>query len=160
MAIKFDLMTLGLRAHNHPIDQGCPTRGPPVLSGVTDATKSAVRGSVGKYATRTVNFLQLNINGTQKKCVELSDILNENNIQDLAFISADTQMILGDINARSPSWGCKILDSKGDKLVDLADDINLTILNTGENTYVSKTNDIASALDISAISYASANNAH
>ncbi|GFY07778.1 hypothetical protein TNCV_4133751 [Trichonephila clavipes] len=49
-------------------------------SGVTDATKPAVRGSVGKYATRTVNSLQLNINGTQKKCAELSDILNENNI--------------------------------------------------------------------------------
>ncbi|GFV00989.1 hypothetical protein TNCV_2901891 [Trichonephila clavipes] len=30
MAIKFDLMTLGLRAHNHPIGQGCPTLGPPV----------------------------------------------------------------------------------------------------------------------------------
>ncbi|GFS73447.1 uncharacterized protein TNCV_1101661 [Trichonephila clavipes] len=69
-------------------------------------------------------------------------------------------MILGDFNARSPSWGCKILDSKGDQLEDLADDLNLTILNTGENTYVSKTNGTASALDISAISYASANNAH
>ncbi|GFX23769.1 reverse transcriptase domain-containing protein [Trichonephila clavipes] len=170
--------------------------------------KPAVRGSVGKYATRTENFLQLNINGTRKKCAELSDILNENNIhvaclqetrnppnlsntsssteaqainillpnhtitlvnvyhpdnspidtnilQDLASTSADTKMILGDFNARSPSWGCEILDSKGDQLEDLADDLNLTILNTGENTYVSKTNGTASALDISAISYAS-----
>ncbi|GFX86668.1 RNA-directed DNA polymerase from mobile element jockey [Trichonephila clavipes] len=69
-------------------------------------------------------------------------------------------MILGDFNARSPSWGCKILDSKGDQLEDLSDDLNLSILNTGENTYVSKTNGTASALDISAISYASANNVH
>ncbi|GFX93621.1 reverse transcriptase domain-containing protein [Trichonephila clavipes] len=221
-------------------------------SGVTDATKHAVRGFVGKYATRTVNFLQLNINGTQKKCAELSDILNENNIhvacfqgtrlnsklhfnvkgyttikkdrvsgagggfaflvktpeikyieilptsntsssteaqainillpnhtitlvnvhhpdnspmdtnilQDLASTSADTKMILGDFNARSPSWGCKILDSKGDQLEDLADDLNLTILNTAENTYVSKTNSPASVLGISDISYASANNVH
>ncbi|GFT30229.1 reverse transcriptase domain-containing protein [Trichonephila clavipes] len=221
-------------------------------SGVTDATKPAVWGSVGKYATRTVNFLQLNINGTQKKWAELSDILNENNIhvaclqetwlnsklhfnvkgyttirkdrvsgagggiaflvktpeikcieilptsntsssteaqainillpnhtitlvnvyhpdnspidtnilQDLASTSADTKMILEDFNARSPSWGCKILDSKGDQLEDLADDLNLTILNTGENTYVSKTNGTASALDISTINYASSNNAH
>ncbi|GFU25044.1 hypothetical protein TNCV_3873441 [Trichonephila clavipes] len=49
-------------------------------SGVTDTTKSAVRGSVVKYAMRTLNFPQLNINGTQKKCAELSDILNGNNI--------------------------------------------------------------------------------
>ncbi|GFX78146.1 RNA-directed DNA polymerase from mobile element jockey [Trichonephila clavipes] len=49
-------------------------------SRVTNATKPVVRGSIGKYATRTVNFLQLNIIGTQKKCAELSDILNENNI--------------------------------------------------------------------------------
>ncbi|GFX61849.1 probable RNA-directed DNA polymerase from transposon BS [Trichonephila clavipes] len=47
--------------------------------------------------------------------------------------------------------GLKILDSKGDQLEDLADDLNLTILNTEENTYVSKTNGTASALDISAI---------
>ncbi|GFX78670.1 hypothetical protein TNCV_31101 [Trichonephila clavipes] len=223
-----------------------------IISRDQSQDEPAVRGSVGKYATRTVNFLQLNINGTQKKCAELSDILNENNIhvaclqetrlnsklhfnvkgyatirkdrvsgagggiaflvktpeikyieilptsntsssteaqainillsndtitlvnvyhpdnspidtnilQDLASTSADTKMIWGDFNARSPSWGCKILDSKGDQLEDLADDLNLTILNTGENTYVSKTNGTALALDIFAISYASANNAH
>ncbi|GFU29248.1 putative RNA-directed DNA polymerase [Trichonephila clavipes] len=83
-----------------------------------------------------------------------------NILQDLASTSADTIMILGDFNTRSPSWGCKILDSNGDQLEDLADYLNLTILNTGENTYVLKTNGTASALDISAISYASANNAH
>ncbi|GFV41942.1 hypothetical protein TNCV_4140491 [Trichonephila clavipes] len=86
-------------------------------------------------------------------------ILNTD-VGDLASTSADTKMILGDFNARGSSWGCKILDSKGNQLEDLADDLNLTILNTGENTYVSKTNGAASALDISAISYASANNAH
>ncbi|GFS97901.1 reverse transcriptase domain-containing protein [Trichonephila clavipes] len=85
--------------------------------------------------------------------------IDTNILQDLASTSADTKMILGDFNARSPSWGCKILDSKGDQLEDLADDLNLTILNTGENTYVSKTNGTVLALDISAISYASANNA-
>ncbi|GFU77238.1 reverse transcriptase domain-containing protein [Trichonephila clavipes] len=52
------------------------------------------------------------------------------------------------------------VDQQGDQLEDLADDLNLTILNTGENTYVSKTNGTESAHDISAISYASANNAH
>ncbi|GFY14402.1 hypothetical protein TNCV_1021671 [Trichonephila clavipes] len=56
--------------------------------------------------------------------------IHTNILHDLASISADTKMILGDINAKSPSWGCKTLDSK------------------------------ASALYISAISYASANNAH
>ncbi|GFW17136.1 transposable element Tc3 transposase [Trichonephila clavipes] len=86
--------------------------------------------------------------------------IDTNILQDLASTSADTKTILGDFNARSPSWGCKILDSKGDQLEDLAVDLNLSILNTGENTYVSKTNGTASALDISAISYASANSAH
>ncbi|GIY51510.1 hypothetical protein CDAR_430941 [Caerostris darwini] len=46
----------------------------------SDATRPAVRGHVGKYATRTINFLQLNINGTQKKVAELSGILHTNNI--------------------------------------------------------------------------------
>ncbi|GIY47424.1 hypothetical protein CDAR_177291 [Caerostris darwini] len=48
--------------------------------GVADATRLAVRGHVDKYATRTINFLQLNINGIQRKVAELSDILHTNNI--------------------------------------------------------------------------------
>ncbi|GFX31418.1 hypothetical protein TNCV_432601 [Trichonephila clavipes] len=89
-----------------------------------------------------------------------NSLIDTNILQDLTSTSAYTKRILGDFNAMSPSWGCKILDSKGDQLKDLADYLNLTILNTGENTYVSKTNGTALALHISAISYASANNAH
>ncbi|GFX01385.1 hypothetical protein TNCV_4736261 [Trichonephila clavipes] len=173
-------------------------------SGVTDTTKPAVRGSIGKYATRTVNFLQLNINGTEKKCAELSDILNENNIHvaclqetrlnsklhfnvkgyttirkdrvsgaggGIVFLVKTPEIkyieILPTSNTSSSTEAQAInillpnhTIMLGDQLEDLADDLNLTILNTGENTYVSKTNGTASALDISAISYASANNAH
>ncbi|GIZ05397.1 hypothetical protein CEXT_717941 [Caerostris extrusa] len=47
-------------------------------SGAAEATRPAVRGHVDKYATRTINVLQLNINGTPRKVAELSDILHTN----------------------------------------------------------------------------------
>ncbi|GIY51512.1 reverse transcriptase domain-containing protein [Caerostris darwini] len=210
----------------------------------SDATRPAVRGHVGKYATRTINFLQLNINGTQRKVAELSGILHTNNIHvaclqgtklnhklsfkikgytairkyrpistggGLAFLVktsevkyievlpnfpphstteaqsinillpehtitvinaydpdtapidtlflqdlAETKILFGDLNAKSPFWGNNLLDAKGKQIEDLIDDLNLTILNTGEITFVSKTNGTASALDITAISYLSA----
>ncbi|GIY04786.1 uncharacterized protein CDAR_248481 [Caerostris darwini] len=197
---------------------------------------------------RTINFLQLNINGTQRKVAELSDILHTNNIhvaclqetklnhklgfkikgyttirkdrsistggglaflvktsdvkyievlanfplhstteaqainillpehtitvinayhpdtapidtlflQDLSSTTAETKIIFGDLNVKSPSWGNNLLDAKRKQIEDLIDDLNLTILNTGEITFVSKTNGTASALDITAISYLSA----
>ena len=49
--------------------------------GVTDASSSdSVRGHDEKYVTRTINFLQLNINGTQRKKDELEALLVENDI--------------------------------------------------------------------------------
>lgn len=222
--------------------------------GAADASCSAVRGHVEKSATRTVNILQLNINGTQKKLPELSSILysqnvhvaclqetklnpklnlkikgytairrdrltnpgggvafliktpevkfteiaqttpasvdsnteaqainillpkltitivnayhpddspiNTNLLQSLADTTAEAKIILGDLNAKSPSWGCTVLNSKGSQLDDLTDDLNLTVLNTGENTYVSRTNGTASALDITAISQNFADKSH
>ncbi|GFT43561.1 hypothetical protein TNCV_3133031 [Trichonephila clavipes] len=47
---------------------------------VADAPKVEVRAHGDKYATRTLNILQLNINGTQRKTEELTEILNVNKI--------------------------------------------------------------------------------
>ncbi|GIY26410.1 hypothetical protein CDAR_570001 [Caerostris darwini] len=66
-------------------------------------------------------------------------------LQDLASTTAETKILFGDLNARSPSWGNNLLDAKGKQIEDLIDDLNLTILNTGEITFVSKTNGTASA---------------
>ncbi|GIY17123.1 reverse transcriptase domain-containing protein [Caerostris extrusa] len=77
-------------------------------------------------------------------------------LQDLASTTAETKILFGDLNAKSPSWGNNRLDAKGKQIEDLIDDLNLTILNMGEITFVSKTNGTASSLDITAISYLSA----
>ncbi|GIY26522.1 reverse transcriptase domain-containing protein [Caerostris darwini] len=178
----------------------------------SDATRPAVRGHVGKYATRTINFLQLNINGiygnqkvqhwrrpistggglaflvktSEVKYIEvlpnfpphstteaqsINILLPEHTITvinayhpdtapiDTLFfqdLQAETKIIFGDLNTKSPFWGNNLLDAKGKQIEDLIDDLNLTILNTGEITFVSKTNGTASALDITAISYLSA----
>ncbi|GFW22243.1 hypothetical protein TNCV_1429971 [Trichonephila clavipes] len=48
--------------------------------GVADAPRVEVRAHGEKYATRTLNILQLNINGTQRKIEELTEILNVNKV--------------------------------------------------------------------------------
>ncbi|GIY16535.1 dmX-like protein 2, partial [Caerostris extrusa] len=57
------------------------------------------------------------------------------------------------LNAKSPSWDNNLLDAKGKQIEYLIEDLNLTILNTVEIMFVSKTNGTASTLDITAISY-------
>ena len=49
-------------------------------SGGDDAMHPAAQGCIGKYAMRTLNILQLNINSTQKKSKELASLLHKNNI--------------------------------------------------------------------------------
>ncbi|GFT41801.1 hypothetical protein TNCV_1666651 [Trichonephila clavipes] len=49
-------------------------------SGVADVPRVEVRAHGEKYATRTLNILQLNINGTQRKIEELTEILNVNKV--------------------------------------------------------------------------------
>ncbi|GFY69750.1 reverse transcriptase domain-containing protein [Trichonephila inaurata madagascariensis] len=168
-------------------------------SGSADAPCPEVRGHADKCAMRTLNILQLIINGTQKKLNELSCILHENNIpivpsckkqssiktfsltteahainillpkclltiinvyhpnnseldadliKLLASSPSDIKILLGDLNAKSPSWGSPLLDSNGN---DLLLDLNLSTLNTGETTYLSKSNGATSAIDITAI---------
>ncbi|GFU22692.1 hypothetical protein TNCV_762701 [Trichonephila clavipes] len=48
--------------------------------GVADSPRVEVRAHDEKYATRTLNILQLNINGTQRKFEELTEIFNVNKV--------------------------------------------------------------------------------
>ncbi|GFV73581.1 RNA-directed DNA polymerase from mobile element jockey [Trichonephila clavipes] len=219
--------------------------------GVADAPRVEVRAHGEKYATRTLNILQLNINGTQRKIEELTEILNVNKVhiaclqetklnsnlklkikgfttlrkdrkdraggglaflvksadikfreiilppttdydenstevqaitvllpqQEVTIINAyhpdnsdinldllntlldtksDTKILLGDLNAKSPSWGSRTLDLKGSQIEDLLCDNDLSILNDKRSTYLSKTNGTTSALDITAINHQTA----
>ncbi|GFW12675.1 RNA-directed DNA polymerase from mobile element jockey [Trichonephila clavipes] len=222
--------------------------------GVADAPRVEVRTHGEKYATRTLNILQLNINGTQRKIEELTEILNVNKVHiaclqetklnpnlklkikgfttlrkdrkdraggGLAFFvksadikfreiilppttdydenntevqaitvllpqkevtiinayhpdnsdikldllntlldtKSDTKILLGDLNAKSPSWGSRTLDLKGSQIEDLLCDNDLSILNDKRSTYLSKTNGTTSALDITAINLQTASQA-
>ncbi|GFX16893.1 reverse transcriptase domain-containing protein [Trichonephila clavipes] len=223
--------------------------------GVADAPRVEVRAHGEKYATRTLNILQLNINGTQRKIEELTEILNVNKVHiaclqetklnpnlklkikgfttlrkdrkdraggglaflvksaDIKFreiimppttdydenstevqaitvllpqqevtiintyyhpdnsdinldllntlldIKLDTKILLGDLNAKSPSWGSRTLDLKGSQIEDLLCDNDLSILNDKRSTYLSKTNGTTSALDITAINHQTASQA-
>ncbi|GFV43240.1 reverse transcriptase domain-containing protein [Trichonephila clavipes] len=169
--------------------------------GVADAPRVEVRAHGEKYATRTLNILQLNINGTQRKIEELTEILNVNKVHiaclqetklnpnlklkikgfttlrkdrkdradnsdinldllnTLLDIKSDTKILLGDLNAKSPSWGSRTLDLKGSQIEDLLCDNDLSILNDKRSTYLSKTNGTTSALDITAINHQTASQA-
>ncbi|GFT32180.1 zinc finger MYM-type protein 1 [Trichonephila clavipes] len=48
--------------------------------GVANAPRVEVRAHGEKYAARTLNILQLNINGTQRKIEDLTEILNVNKV--------------------------------------------------------------------------------
>ncbi|GFT12464.1 hypothetical protein NPIL_203931, partial [Nephila pilipes] len=71
-------------------------------------------------------------------------------LNSLVDTNSGTRIILGDFNAKNPSWGSLILDSKGSQIEDLLCDIDFSILNNKENTYLSKTKGTSSALDNSA----------
>ncbi|GFT71685.1 reverse transcriptase domain-containing protein [Trichonephila clavipes] len=82
------------------------------------------------------------------------DLLNT-----LLDIKSDTKILLGDLNAKSPSWGSRTLDLKGSQIEDLLCDNDLSILNDKRSTYLSKTNGTTSALDITAINHQTASQA-
>ncbi|GFT70775.1 reverse transcriptase domain-containing protein [Trichonephila clavipes] len=67
-----------------------------------------------------------------------------------------TKILLGDLNAKSPSWGSRTLDLKGSQIEDLFCDNDLSILNDKRSTYLSKTNGTTSAIDITAINHQTA----
>ncbi|GFW28682.1 reverse transcriptase domain-containing protein [Trichonephila clavipes] len=82
------------------------------------------------------------------------DLLNK-----LLDTKSDTKVLLGDLNAKSPSWGSRTLDLKGSQIEDLLCDNDHSILNDKRSAYLSKTNGTTSALDITAINHQTANQA-
>ncbi|GFV69684.1 probable RNA-directed DNA polymerase from transposon X-element [Trichonephila clavipes] len=65
----------------------------------------------------------------------LSNLLNKNSI------------IVGDLNAKHPSWGCSCSNARGEELLQLLDDTESMILNDGTHTFTSYSYTSA-ALDI------------
>ncbi|GFU11909.1 hypothetical protein TNCV_2161681 [Trichonephila clavipes] len=82
------------------------------------------------------------------------DLLNT-----LLDTKSDTKILLGDLNAKSPSWRSRTLDLKGSQIEDLLCDNDLSILNDKRSTYLSKTNGTTSALDITVINHQTASQA-
>ncbi|KAG8198622.1 hypothetical protein JTE90_026519 [Oedothorax gibbosus] len=59
------------------------------------------------------------------------------NIETLGNIPLDPSdfvIMLGDFNAKSPTWGSHVLDEKGKQMEDLLTDLNLLTLNDGQST--------------------------
>ncbi|GFT90807.1 reverse transcriptase domain-containing protein [Trichonephila clavipes] len=106
----------------------------------------------------TVLLLQQEVTIINAYHPDNSDI-NLDLINTLLDTKSDTKILLGDLNARSPSWGSRTLDLKGSHIEDLLCDNDLSILNDKRSTYLSKTNGTTSALDITAINHQTASQA-
>ncbi|KAG5878159.1 hypothetical protein JTB14_036047 [Gonioctena quinquepunctata] len=57
-------------------------------------------------------------------------------------------LIMGDLNAHNPIWGSERLDASGRKVEKFLEETNLTLLNTGEGTYLNLRSNKLSALDL------------
>jgi len=84
--------------------------------------------------------LQIKIN---KRDVHISNIYIrpqiDVNIDDLRNIfSRPNSIICGDLNAKNTLWGSPKNDGRGDIISDLLDECNLTVLNTGEGTFLKR----------------------
>ncbi|GFT90069.1 RNA-directed DNA polymerase from mobile element jockey [Trichonephila clavipes] len=66
----------------------------------------------------------------------LSNLLNKNSV------------IVGDLNAKHPSWGCSCSNARGEELLQLLDDTESMILNDGTHTFISYSYNTSAALDI------------
>ncbi|GFV27015.1 hypothetical protein TNCV_4852521 [Trichonephila clavipes] len=65
----------------------------------------------------------------------LSNLLNKNSI------------IVGDLNAKHPSWGFSCSNARGEELLQLLDDTESMILNDGTHTFTSYSCNTSAALD-------------
>ncbi|UYV66597.1 hypothetical protein LAZ67_4002252 [Cordylochernes scorpioides] len=74
-------------------------------------------------------------------------------IETLSEASSDITIIFGEFNAKGSIWGSPVQDNKSQQVEDMLTDLDLTPLNNGENTYLSKSTGTESAIDITAINY-------
>jgi hypothetical protein len=57
-------------------------------------------------------------------------------------------LLIGDLNAHHTMWGCSKIDTCGNFIVDILDNHDLCVLNTGAPTLRTKPNEAISAIDI------------
>ncbi|GBO09475.1 hypothetical protein AVEN_137417-1 [Araneus ventricosus] len=67
-------------------------------------------------------------------------------------ITGENIIILGDLNAKHPMWGCATQNTRGNELVNLVDDGGFIVLNDGSPTHSSYSYNTSEALDVSIIS--------
>ncbi|HBK71542.1 MAG TPA: hypothetical protein DDZ39_07810, partial [Flavobacteriaceae bacterium] len=79
--------------------------------------------------------------------------VNSKYLEKYLKIQCDNQILLGDLNAKSQTWGANTLDAKGEQIENLLLDQNLFIINNGKPTYLSKTHKTLSHLDITAVNH-------
>ncbi|GFS52155.1 reverse transcriptase domain-containing protein [Trichonephila clavipes] len=125
--------------------------------GVADAPRVEVWAHGEKYTTRTLNILQLNINGTQRKIEELTEILNVNKVHIACLQETKLNPNLK-LKIKMALLLCEKTEKTG-QIEDLLCDNDLSILNDKRSTYLSKTNGSTSALDITAINHQTASQA-
>ena len=65
-------------------------------------------------------------------------------IERLTSMSTDTTIVLGDFNAKSCTRSSEQPDRKGSQVEDLLNDLELTTLKNGQNTYLSRSYDTES----------------
>ncbi|GFQ79426.1 hypothetical protein TNCT_669371, partial [Trichonephila clavata] len=63
------------------------------------------------------------------------------------FLDKNT-IILGDLNAKHPTWGCSCSNARGEELLQLMDDTDNILLNDGTHTFTSYSYNASEALDI------------
>ncbi|GFV12552.1 reverse transcriptase domain-containing protein [Trichonephila clavipes] len=131
--------------------------------GVAYAPRVEVRALGKKYATRTLNILQLNINGTQRKIEELTEILNVNKIHITCLQETRLNPNLKlKIRKDRPGGGLAFLVKSADikfREITLPPNTDYDENSTERSTYLSKTNGTTSALDITAINHQTASQA-
>lgn len=74
--------------------------------------------------------------------------INENELENLIKQLPSPFILLGDFNCHNTLWGCKVTNSKGNKIEQLINKNNLCLLNQKNPTYLNPTNGSTSAIDL------------
>ena len=107
---------------------------------LTDLEASAVRVSVSK---KTFTFCSLYLYPS----ICYSKIVIENLFDQLPRPA----VIMGDFNAHNPLWGSSTSNRRGKDLEDIFTLRNMIVLNDGSHTYLHRTNNTASYLDLTVV---------
>ncbi|GFS71628.1 hypothetical protein NPIL_620571 [Nephila pilipes] len=79
--------------------------------------------------------------------------INYDSFDEICNTQADHVIMLGDFNTKSPTWRSKDSGANGQQVEDILIDLRLTIINSGQMTYIPRTTDTESLLDLTAVSH-------